>query len=284
MRFVSINVLCLAFLSMESLFFTEANELGKSILLSHAYAQDKQDQRVLQAFKSLEKIDPDATHAEIAAVAKDQFGAHPLADKWTELCFLLRRDGQGTISELRRFAELEVQILTDVDAEKHGEAIEAYQGALKELDHLSAMLKEQGMPIGISKFALPFRADETPEPHFYKWEAAALKHLAKFQLLKETDPAAASIELLEIAKIRFGPHPLADEWIPLYFRLSSNRNGRISDMKRLAELEIRMLTDVNAEKHTEQIQQHRQTLKKYDQLIETLKSQGKNPETVTVDF
>ena len=284
MRFVIVNLLCLALLSMEPLFFIASNELGKSILPIHAYAHDKHDQRILLAFRSLEKIDPDATYTEIAAIAKDRFGEHPHADKWTELCFLLRRDEKGTISELRRFAELEIQILTDIDAEKHSEAIEAYQGALKELDDLSTMFQKQGIPIDVSQVTLPLGEDETPDSHLDQWEEAALKHHAKFKILKETDPAEARIQLLEIAKIRFGLHPLTDEWIPLYFRLSRDGNGRISDIIRFAELEIRMLTDLNVENYKEQIQQHRKTLKKYDQLIKTLKSQGKNPDTVIVDF
>lgn len=118
--------------------------MGKSILPNHAYAQDKQDRRILLAFRSLEKIDPDATYTEIVTIAKDRFGEHPHADKWTELCFLLRRDEKGTISELRRFAELEIRMLTDLNVENHTEQIQQHRQTLKKHDQLIKTLKSQG--------------------------------------------------------------------------------------------------------------------------------------------
>lgn len=275
--------------------------LGVNFVIAPAGSEDK-PQPILLAFKSLESIPAAATRDDIAALAKKRFGNHPQVDDWTQRCFQLRRNGRAPLSVLKRFAELQVQMLTDVDAEKYAEEIRAYQGALKEIEGLSQMSNNAGVAAATFHFQLPFTENTAaaskpensrtiiftrPSPGAAaadKWEKAALKHLVQFNALKEKAPAAARTELLEIAKIRFGTHILADEWIPLYFRLSREGKGRISDIKRFAELEMRMLTDIDAEKHAEQIQRHRQTLETYDKQTQTLKSKGENPETVTVDF
>lgn len=276
--------------------------LAVSFGIDPAGSED-QPQPILLAFKSLESISADATRDDIAAFAKKQFGNHPQIDDWTQFCFKLRRSGRGRISTLKGFAELHIHMLTDVDAEKHAEEILAYTGALQEIEKLSQMLAKNGAPLASSYFSLPFseivaRLPKKTSPGITyrlpygaskvaavdKWEKAALKHLVQFNILKEKDTYAARSKLLEIAKIRFGAHSLADEWIPLYFRLTRDGKGRISDMKRFAELEIRMLTDIDAEKHAEQIQRHQQSIETYDKQIQTLKSEGKNPETLTVKF
>ena len=272
--------------------------LTVSFGIIRAGSEDK-PRPILLAFKSLESIPADATSDGIAAFARKQFGNHPQVDDWTQLCFKIRQSGRGRLSTLKEFSELHIHMLTDVDAEKHAEEILAYKGALKEIELLNQMLAKNGASPARSYFSLPFSesVDRLPQKTASditsraskvaavdKWEQTALKHLAQFNLLKEKDTSAARSKLLEIAKIRFGSHSLADEWIPLYFRLTRDGKGRISDIKRFAELEIRMLTDIDAEKHAEQIQRHKQTLENYDKQIQTLKSEGKNPETLIVTF
>lgn len=271
--------------------------LGVNFVITPARSHDAPHEGTssFSAFKSLESIPEDATHDDIAVLAKKRFGNHPQIDKWTQLCFRLRRQGYAPLPDLKRFAELQVQMLTDVDAEKHAEQILAYQRALKEIEIISQMVNDIEVPPGFEpQYTLPFEigihTQASPSERWEraaavdKWESAALKHLAEFNMLKKSDIAAARTELSEIAKIRFGTHILADEWIPLYFRLSREGNGRISDIIRFVELEMRMLTDIDAEKHAEQIQRHRQTIETYDKRIQTLKSEGKNPETLTLKF
>ena len=253
-----------------------------------AVDSDNSPKQILLAFKSLENIPADASHGDIATLAKKRFGSHPQVDDWTQLCFRIRRDGHASLPMLKRFAELQIQMLTDVDAEKHAQQILAYQGALEEIEVYNQMFGQMfGKTAAKNHLQLPFDANTTPIPkgaHTFiftppsalgraaaidKWNSAALKHLMKFNTLKKSDPAARD-ELLEIAKIRFGTHILANEWIPLYFRLARDGKGRISDIKRFAELEIRILTDIDAEKHAEQIQQHRHTIEKYEKQVQTL--------------
>ena len=221
------------------------------------------------AFRSpLEKIDPDATRTEIFAIAKHLFGTHPLVDEWVSLCFRLRRDGEGSFSELKRFAELQIQILSDLDAKKHTQEIEAYQVALEELEQVSQIYKQA------REVALPLRSPEELTAAAHGWDSEALKHFVKFNSLKKTNPEAARAKLSEIAKIRFGTHDLVNEWIALYFRLSREEKGLISDVKRVSELEIRMFTDASAKKYVEPIEHHRKSLKQYDELVKTLTKTG----------
>ena len=101
-----------------------------------------------------------------------------------------------------------------------------------------------------------------------------------FQELIETDPNSARVELQTIAKELYKDHPLAEEWISLYFRINSSEEHSVSDFVRVHELEIRMLIDIDSEKYTKQIQTHQKALKnleglvqrEYDELLEKTSS------------
>lgn len=280
------------------------NEFGKTIPQNYACANDGIDAKrvyaqvraihrhtrdttrpMFTAFKSLEEIDTSATLIDIAAFAKKRFGDHPLADEWVKLCFHLRRNKKGSSLELKRFAKLQIQMLADVDASKYAEEIAAYQGTLKELDIVAKHSKNR-------IHFLPLDIDVDPElaveqnqiTVIYDWDPEMLKHLAKFQSLHRKDPRAARAKITTVAKICFEDHPLADEWCALYFRLSRNGKGTVSDVKRLSELEIRMFTDLGAKKHDELIQKHRGLIERYDKFVKMLKDAGKNHEVFQVDF
>ena len=90
--------------------------------------------------------------------------------------------------------------------------------------------------------------------------------LVTFQKLLKTSPDDARAELQNVGKKIFGKHPLVSEWVPLYFRLSLEGTEHPSDIKRVHELEHRMLTDIDAEKYAEQIQHHRAALEDVEAL------------------
>ena len=97
------------------------------------------------------------------------------------------------------------------------------------------------------------------------------EHLETFQKLLKTDPDAARGELQNIAEHVFSGHVLTEEWVPLYFRVKQQNvvplsSHHISDIKRIFELEMRMLMDIDAEKYAKQIQQSREALKYYTEL------------------
>ena len=86
------------------------------------------------------------------------------------------------------------------------------------------------------------------------------KHLETFKECLTTKPEAARAELRNVAIKLFNKHLLIDEWIPLYLRLSRNGTEHLSDVMRLSELEIRMLTDIDTKKYAAQIQNHQRIL------------------------
>ena len=118
----------------------------------------------------------------------------------------------------------------------------------------------------------------------YGWNNEALQHIAAFQSLLSTDIEAAHAKVAEIAKIRFGSHPLIDEWSELFFRLCRNRKGSILDVKRYWELEIQLLSDLDATTYAKGIQETQLGMKQIDLLIKMIESQGSDPETTEADF
>lgn len=118
----------------------------------------------------------------------------------------------------------------------------------------------------------------------YGWSNEALQHLTAFQSLLSTDSEAAHATSAEIAKIRFGSHPLADEWSELFFRLYRDKKGLILDVKRYWELEFQLLSDLDAETYTKEKQEYQLGMKQINLLIKMIESQGGDPETTEVDF
>lgn len=116
------------------------------------------------------------------------------------------------------------------------------------------------------------------------WSDEALQRLTAFQSLLSTDIEAAHATIAEIAKIRFGSHPLADEWSELFFRLYRDRKGLILDVKRYWELEFQLLSDLDAETYAKERQEYQLGMKQIDLLIKMIESQGGDPETTEVDF
>lgn len=116
------------------------------------------------------------------------------------------------------------------------------------------------------------------------WSNEALQNLTAFQSLLSTDIEAAHATSAKIAKIRFGSHPLADEWSELFFRLYRDKKGLILDVKRYWELEFQLLSDLEAETHTKEKQEYQLGMKQIDLLIKMIESQGGDPKTTEVDF
>ena len=88
------------------------------------------------------------------------------------------------------------------------------------------------------------------------------EQLTTFQKLLKTDAKAARAELQHVANTLFGGHRLAEEWVPLYFRISQNGTEHPSDVKRVSELEIRMLTGINFKKYSVQIHRHQEVFQR----------------------
>ena len=241
-------------------------------------------QTLFTAFKSLEQIDADATLSDISAYAQKRFGDHPLVDEWVKRCFQLRRNKKGTPTDVERFAELQIQIMSEVDATKYAQEIIAYQGTLRELDRIAKYSRD-------AIYSLPLEThtesdsiqEQTQIIVTYDWDPAMRKHMGKLQTLKKKSREARA-KISTVAQIRFENHPLTDEWRALYFRLSRDGKGTLSDVKRLSELEIRMFTDIDPEEYAAPIEKHHGLMKLYDKFIKQFKDAGKNPEIFQMDF
>lgn len=78
--------------------------------------------------------------------------------------------------------------------------------------------------------------------------------LVTFEKHLKTDPVAARAELQNVSATLFNGHLLTEEWVPLYFRIRHKGTEHYTDLIRLTELEIRMLTDIAME--TEDFQKY----------------------------
>ncbi len=257
----------------------------------HAWVKVKQRrttttiQTPFTAFKSLEQLPATASLNDISAFAKKRYNNHSLSEEWVKRCFDLRQRKKGTFLELKRFAELHIQIMSEVDAVKYAEEMTAYQGALRELDRVAELGGNAIYTLPLDVEVRPdLREEQTQIIVTYDWDLAMRKHLIRLQVLQKKNPREAQAKVNTVAKIRFENHSLTDEWRALYFRLSRDRRGTLSDVKRLSELEIRMFTDIDPEEYSEPIQKHRGLMKLYDQVIKKFKDAGKNPDIFQVDF
>ncbi|MDE0556193.1 MAG: hypothetical protein OXI24_18425 [Candidatus Poribacteria bacterium] len=111
-----------------------------------------------------------------------------------------------------------------------------------------------------------------------------MEHLRAFKKLLSTDSTLARDELVKYAKIRFGNHPILDEWLGLYFRLVQDGKGPLSDHIHLLELELQMLGNKDPEKYSMEIKSLRRARKQYEVMTKMAKSEGKTPETFEMKF
>ena len=121
-------------------------------------------------------------------------------------------------------------------------------------------------------------------PTDYGWNEEALQRVSVFESLLLTDLAAARAAMTEVAEIRFGKHPLADEWSELSFRLFRDGKVNVLEIKRWLELEVQLLTAVDAETHAKAIQEHQVSLTQINLLVQLMKSQGDDPASIELEF
>ena len=111
------------------------------------------------------------------------------------------------------------------------------------------------------------------------------KHLESFLRLLPNNPEAAWIDLEKFAKLRYGNHPLVDEWVELTFRFTSEKKALVLELIRHAEIEIQMLTDIDAEKHANEIKDNQIYLKENRDDVEAKQFQSDiDPQTYKIGF
>ena len=115
------------------------------------------------------------------------------------------------------------------------------------------------------------------------WDAA----LETFYELLKTDPKAARVELENVAKTLFDGHPRTEEWVELFYQvfyqisLKEDEEKKteppwqlISEIKRLYELGLEILTSMDTEKYAKQIQVHQDALDYYTELTDFAEIMG----------
>ena len=135
-----------------------------------------------------------------------------------------------------------------------------------------------------TRMEVSLQTGDDKDPKNYGWNDEALQHLVVFQSLLSTDIEAAHTTIAEIAKIRFGAHPLADEWSKLFFRLYRDRKGSAWDMRRYWELEMQLLSNVDAKAYAKGIRDYQLGLKQINAMIKIMESRGDDPKTIGGDF
>ena len=113
---------------------------------THTHEDIDEELKHLIAFQALLKTDPEAARNELSKAIEIKFGHHPLRKEWGDLFFRMAQDKKGTILDLKRFNELQLQMLKDIDPKtpKQMAEIESLQKALKQQTLIIEAVKKQG--------------------------------------------------------------------------------------------------------------------------------------------
>lgn len=88
--------------------------------------------------------DSNAARLSLTKVAEVRFGEHPLNSKWVESCLDVSSGKEVSILKVKRFLELELQLLTETDPIAYTKGIQATKGALSHFDILITTMKNSG--------------------------------------------------------------------------------------------------------------------------------------------
>lgn len=187
----------------------------------------------LKRFQKHLPTNPDAARTELENAAENLFGGHLLAEEWVPLYFRISRDGTEYLSDVKRVSELEIRMLTVINAKKHAEQIRQHRAVLKHYKQEvnDAAVKEEQVDSQKMQAVKKLRAETID------------KHIAAYEKLLPTDPDAAHAALVKYAQVTFGEHTLRKEWIELYFRLSSEQKSTFPEFIQLLNSTKQMLED-----------------------------------------
>ena len=269
MRSIAICLLCLTLCSIE---VPSSGDSGKSTETPHPNSTHSQPYRIndtlwaehLDTFKKRLPTDPSAARTELRNIAKKLFGGHTLTEEWVPLYFRLSLEGTEHLSDLKRVSELEIRMLTDVNAQTYTKQIQHH---LETLEHYNELAKQKE----------PSKTGKVSDTK------TGREHYKAFHELLPTDPEAARAELTAFSTLAFHGHPLTKEWEELFFRLSREKEATVPEMLRLFELKKQMLEDHSPEKHAKEIENLETAIKDLKSMSKLLKRQG-NLDTQKMSF
>ena len=231
----------------------------------------------LNTFEELITANPDAAVAELNKGAELLFGTHPAVDEWKALYLRLSRDKKGSVTDMKRAAELLVEMFVDIDAEKFKAQIQRYQQRIKYYDKLANEYENKGMPLEtVEVEAIRFQIREVWMDDIEALE----KHLNAFNILLPKDKKAARAELDAYAKVQFGEHPLVKEWTDITFQMSCDGKGLLPDHLKIVNLQLQMFREVNPQKYAEQIAAYESGLTQF----KSIASMTEDPDTLELEF
>ncbi len=219
----------------------------------------------LVTFQKLLKTSPADARAELQNVGKSIFGKHTLVNEWVPLYFRLSLEGTEHPSDIQRVHELELRMLTAIDAEKYAEQIQHHRETLEDYEALASAIGED--PRIPNKMVQEPASAEKPNAKI------SHQHYKKFhELLPHVE--AAHKELDAFAAIAFQGHPRTEEWKALFFRYSLEKECTVAEMRQFLELKKQMLKDVDASRHAQEIKTLESALKQLNALSKMFEKQG----------
>ena len=111
---------------------------------SEEHGWDKEAIQYMEAFRTTLENDPDTARPLLSKVANARFGTHPLTDEWTSLMYQMAAEGQVSLLDVKRFCELERDLLTATNVEGYSKGIRAARGAIAQFDIIIAMMENNG--------------------------------------------------------------------------------------------------------------------------------------------
>ena len=227
----------------------------------------------LKTFHQLLKTDADAARTELQRVAPTLFDGHTLVEEWIPLYFRVLRDGTEHPSDIQRIHELEIRMLTAIDADKHAVPIQYHREALKHAETLTSAGDDPlRAPKSTDSDGKAGTSERGTSPAAS--ETTAHQHYVNFHERLPHDVDAARTELDAFATLAFHGHPRTEEWKALFFRFSLQKEVTILEMIQYCELQTQMLKDINPEKHAKEIANFESVLKQMKFTAKIFEQQG----------
>ena len=231
----------------------------------------------LERFDTLLKTDPKAARAELQKVATTLFDGHILADEWIPLYFRILRERTEHLSDIKRLHELEIRMLTALDAETHAVLIQYHRDSLK---HYEEHASGGSDPIPVPNKTPSDEQErsaatvQTPVASEKTNAQIAHQHSMNFYELLPHDVEAARKELDAFAALAFHGHPRTEEWKALFFSISCQKEATVLEMIQLFELKHQMLKDTDAESNAKELASLESGVKQLKSLAKQFERQG----------
>lgn len=227
----------------------------------------------LVTFGELLKTDPESARTELQNVSKSLFSEHLLTEEWVPLYFRIRHKGTQHLSDVKRLAELEIRMLTDIamktgDFQKIAHPLQQLQEAYQKYDDLEKV--QQKHSHGHSRSHPPKTEDSS-------------RGTDGSAEIDESDMEKLRVGYLSRFKEAFNDHPLTEKWVDTTLALAAKKKATYPELIELIELQIQIMREVDPEKHKAVIQKSEAGLKEMKMVRDLLEKQGRL-ETERVNF